>query len=638
MLARQVRREVSGGDGDRSRDRHDARMTVVDDIKGRLDILEEVSRHVTLQRSGRSYKANCPFHEERTPSFFVFPDRQSWRCFGGCASGGDVFSFVMRAENLEFGEVLRRLSQQTGVALPRRERREEQQNSSQINEAARSYFQRYLASAQGSEARDYLEQRGLDRVTIEKFELGLSPPDGESLNNHLLHQGFPAEQLALVGLIRAGEDGRQRDLFRDRMMIPIRNGQGELSGFGGRSLGDDEPKYLNSPRSAVFDKGRILYALHLAKDAAIQEGLVVVEGYMDAIAAHQHGFVNVVACMGTALTEFQVAEIRRLTHRVTMALDPDAAGQQATQRSLETSWLAAQSRVAGRALGTTLFQRQDHTEIGVALLPNGEDPDKLIRRSPKEWTELVEGASPLFEYLLGAKSAQVNLTTPQGKAKLVEDMFPVVAATPDPIQQDHYFQLLAAHVGVTPETLQASVGRPTAVRRSRGAASSGPSATPSAFAKQDRDPVEDYCLAVLLRYEELEEDAEALRPEYFRRMDNREIFAQWLLGRQQGIEGPLASWLKDTIDDELSEHLDSLLEMSLPPLDTPKRPAAFQDTVGRLEGRHLKEMKAEEGMRFAEEPPDLMEQDYPEVLELNRRIKEKQAMRNLLEQDFSRRG
>ena len=466
-------------------------MTVVDDIKSRLDILEVVSRHVTLQRSGRSYKANCPFHDEKTPSFFVFPDRQSWRCFGGCAIGGDVFSFVMRAENLEFGEVLRRLSQQTGVALPRRERRDEQQNISQINEAARSYFQRYLASAQGAEARDYLEHRGLDRETIEKFELGLSPADGESLNNHLLHQGYSAAHLAQAGIVRAGEDGRHRDLFRGRLMIPIRNGQGELSGFGARALGEGEPKYLNSPRSAIFDKGRILYGLHLAKEAAIQQGVVVVEGYMDAIAAHQHGFCNVVACMGTALTEHQVAEIRRLTHRVTMALDPDAAGRQATLGSLENSWRVLQSRVAGKALGTTLFQRQDLPEIRVALLPSGEDPDQLIRRSPKEWTELVEGASPLFDYLLLALSAQVDPATPQGKARLVELMFPIVAAAPEPAQQDHYFQLLATHLGVTRETLQASVGRPTAVRRSRSVASSGPSATPSAFAKLDRDPVED---------------------------------------------------------------------------------------------------------------------------------------------------
>jgi DNA primase len=613
-------------------------MTVVDDIKGRLDILEVVSRHVTLQRSGRSYKANCPFHEERTPSFFVFPDRQSWRCFGGCASGGDVFSFVMRAENLEFGEVLRRLAQQTGVALSGRERRDEQENVSQINEAARRYFQRLLASAQGSQTRDYLDERGLNRETIEKFELGLSPPDGESLNNHLLHQGFPAESLALAGVVRAGEDGRQRDLFRGRLMIPIRNGQGELSGFGARTLGEAEPKYLNSPRSAAFDKGRILYGLHMAKEPAIQQGIVVVEGYMDTIAAHQHGFNNVVACMGTALTEHQVAEIKRLTHRVTMALDPDAAGRQATLRSLESSWRVFQARVAGAAQGTTLFQRQDMPEIRVAELPGAEDPDRLIRRSPQEWTELVEGASPLFDYVLTALSDQVDPATPQGKARLVELLFPMVAAVPEPAQQDHYFQLLASHVGVTRETLQASVGRPTAVRRSRTAASNGPSATPSAFAKQDRDPVEDYCLAVLLRYEELGEAAEALRPEYFRRLENREIFTQWLLARQQGIEAPLAPWLKETIDDELAEHLDSLLERALPPLDSPKRPAAFQDTVGRLEGRHLRELKTEEGIRFTEEPPDLLEQEYPEVLELNRRIRDKQETRNLLEQDFSRRG
>ena len=195
---------------------------------------------------------------------------------------------------------------------------------------------------------------------------------------------------------------------------------------------------------------------------------------------------------------------------------------------------------------------------------------------------------------------------------MVELMFPIMAAAPDPIQQDHYFQLLASHVGVTRETLQASVGRPTtAARRSRSVASSQPSATPSAFAKQDRDPVEDYCLAVLLRYPELWEIAEALRPEYFRRMENREIFVRWQQAQLQEIEGPLAPWLKDTIDDELSEHLDSLLERSLPPLESPRRPAALPDKLARLEARPPNEVKNEEGRRCAAATPDAPRREIP---------------------------
>ena len=613
-------------------------MTVVDDIKSRLDILDIVSRHVTLARSGRSYKATCPFHQEKTPSFFVFPDRQSWRCFGGCATGGDVFSFVMRAENLEFGEALQRLAQQTGVALAKRERRSEQQAASQINEAALSYFRRTLTSVYGADARAYLDQRGLNHDTSEEFELGLSHRDGERLKNHLVGQGFSVEALVLAGVVRAGDDGQHRDLFRGRLMIPIRNGQGELSGFGARVLDGAEPKYLNSPRSPVFDKGRILYALHLAKEAATQQGLVVVEGYMDAMAAHQHGFSNVVACMGTALTEHQVAGIRRLTNSVTMALDPDSAGQQATLRSLESSWRVFQAPIAGEVQGTTLFQRREMPAIRIAVLSGGEDPDQLIRRSPQEWAKLVEEGTPLLEYLFTALSAQVDPTTPQGKAQMVELLFPLIAAVPEPAQQDHYFQLLASHLGVNQETLLASVGRPTSARRRRGASERDASATPSAFAKLDRDPMEDFCLAMLLRHESMGEEAAELRPEFFRRVDNREIFNRWLWVQESDLDHPPAQRLREEINDELSDHLESLLEMPLPDLDGSRRSVAFQDTVGRLEARYLKELKAEEGLRFAEVQPDMQEEAYSEVLELNQRIKENQGIRTGLTGDYSRRG
>ena len=344
-------------------------MTVVDDIKGRLDILEVVSRYVPLQRSGRSHKAPCPFHQEKTPSFFVFPERQSWRCFGACATGGDVFSFVMRSENMEFGDALKHLAQQTGVELPNLEKRNLNQGNFDINESARIYFQELLVSAKGTEARAYLDRREVSAQAIEKFELGLSPSDGESLKNHLVKQGFSLQQLNQAGVVRTSQNGWNHDLFRSRLMFPIRNGQGGLGGFGARALDDSQPKYLNSPRTPVFDKGHILYGLHLAKESARQEGIVIVEGYMDAVAAHQEGFNNVVASMGTALTENQVAEIRRLTKDVTMALDADVAGQQATLRSLESSWRVLQTQVAGRSQGTTLFQRPEMLNLKIAVMP-----------------------------------------------------------------------------------------------------------------------------------------------------------------------------------------------------------------------------------------------------------------------------
>lgn len=277
-------------------------MTVVDDVKARLDIVEVVSQRVPLQRSGNSYKANCPFHQEKTPSFHVFPDRQSWRCFGSCATGGDVLSFVMRSEGLEFGEALRQMAQQTGIVLPQRGQNTQNEGAHKINEDTRAFFQRTLASAQGASAREYLEQRGLDKQAIEAFGVGLSPSDGESLKNHLVREGYSQEELVSAGVVRAGDDGVNHDLFRGRLMFPIRDAHGNLVGFGARTLDGSEPKYLNSPQGPLFDKSRLLYAMERARTDVRKEGAVIVEGYMDAIAAHQAGFKNVVAQMGTALT------------------------------------------------------------------------------------------------------------------------------------------------------------------------------------------------------------------------------------------------------------------------------------------------------------------------------------------------
>ena len=620
-------------------------MTVVDDIKGRLDILEVISQHVPLQKSGRSYKANCPFHQEKTPSFHVFPDRQTWRCFGACASGGDVFSFVMRAENLEFGDALKRLSEQSGVPLPSREGRSRQQGLLEINEAAREYFQKLLASAQGAEVRSYLERRGLTESVIQSFELGFSPQDGEALKKHLVDKKHTVQDLAQAGLVQVNESGWARDIFRGRLMFPIRNISGELTGFGARALKNANPKYLNTPRTPAFDKGRMLYGLHLAKKEANEKGLVVVEGYMDVIAAHQHGYSNVVASMGTALTEHQVEAIRRLTSKVTMALDADAAGQQATLRSLESSWRVFQTQEAGRSKGTTLYQQRTVLELKVAVLPPGKDPDDLIRDSSGEWSNLVENATPLLDYLLPTLAAQFDTSTPQGKTRLVEAMFPLIAAVPEPTQQDQYFQALATHLGVTQETLKATIGRPVPVRPARGSRSKAQSqsrgATASPFAKLDRDPLEDFCLALLLQNSELKQELDAIRPEYFQRLENREIFSQ--LSREgvntESVElgdgSPDSPVTNDWLDQELSEHLRELVSKALPVMNPRGQLGALRDVIRRMEERHLRELKAEEEIRFTESPLDLQEEVHQGILEVNERLRQNHTKRSSLVQDAS---
>ena len=613
-------------------------MTVVDDIKARLDILEVVGQRVPLQRSGRSYKGNCPFHQERTPSFHVFPERQSWRCFGACATGGDAFSFVMRAENLEFGEALRELSRRTGVPLQESREPRVDPTAYEINEAARAYFQRFLASTQGADARAYMERRGLDRDAADAFQIGLAPSDGQSLGSHLTGAGFSAVQLLAAGVARASDDGRQRDLFRGRLMFPIRDAEGRLAGFGGRSLDDSEPKYLNSPQGEVFDKSRILYAMDRARDDIRKNGAVIVEGYMDAIAAHQAGFRNVVASMGTALTEPQVEAIRRITGRVTMALDQDAAGQQATLRSLESSWRILQSRVAGQYRGATLLNRPDIPEIRIAAMPAGQDPDEVIRRSPAEWNKLVDNARPLLEFVISAMTAAIDPAKPEGKDGVIRAVFPLVAAEQDGPRQDYYFQMLAQKLNVTPDFLLANYGRPAA-RRPRPEPNRPPTERPNAnraaenspFASLERDPVEEFCLLLLMRYPDLAEYSEPLAPDHFWRHENREIFSNYLnSGHAAGsVAGDTAGNTAGNTGDStldgappgVREQVEALRQKPLPPMDFAKRRWAMADVVAQLEKRSLRRLKAEERIRFSESPPDLDAEDLQDTVAVNRRMK-----------------
>ena len=617
-------------------------MSAVDDIKGRLDIMDVVSHYVGLQRSGRSYKAVCPFHSERTPSFYVFPERQSWRCFGACATGGDVFSFVMKVENLDFKEALTRLAQQAGVQLQeRRERDRADATIYEVNEAALGLFVELLASRlAGGPARAYLEERGLDQQTIDGFELGMSPADGASLKAHLASRGYTQEHLALAGLVTQGKDGGYRDLFRGRLIFPIRDRDGRLSGFGGRALGDAGPKYLNSPRSPVFDKSRILYAAHKAKEVAREQGVVIVEGYMDAIAAHQHGFTNVVASMGTALTEHQVALVHGLLgrgepaggRRVVLALDPDVAGQEATLRSMESSWKVFQSRSFSRTGGPTLYDRRQALTLLVASLPQGKDPDEVIREAPEEWDALVEGAVPLMDYLFTALSSRLDLAAPQGKREMAELLAPMIYGTRDPFQQDYYFQRLASLLEVSEDALQASLGRLRAAagrgRAQTGRGKEAQQAAASPFSRVDHDPLEEQALALLLQHPESAANGDAhgpaaereppgtggLRLEHFRRVENREVFTSLL--KCSKLDD-----LREDVDYEIAGHLDHILSKSLLPTDRKTRAEELRLCVRRLEERHLRDMNREEALRLSGEELT----DHPEqgerILEINERLK-----------------
>ena len=316
-------------------------MGVIDDIKQKLDIVEVIGEHTRLTKAGRNFRALCPFHNETRPSFFVYPEQQSWHCFGACNTGGDVFSFVMRKENMDFGEALRKLADRVGVTVPSFSEpdtgRDERDKLFRINETAAVYFHNLLINSKEAEkARAYIDRRRLSNETVENFQLGYCLKSWESLKNYLLEKDFTEEELLEAGLISSSEEGRTYDRFRDRLVFPIRDSRGRVTGFGARVLDDSLPKYINSPQTPVFDKSSTLYAINLAApEIRKQDRVVIVEGYMDVITAHQGGFTNVIASMGTAITEKQVNILKRLTKNIVLALDADTAGEEAMLRCVD---------------------------------------------------------------------------------------------------------------------------------------------------------------------------------------------------------------------------------------------------------------------------------------------------------------
>lgn len=379
-------------------------MNPSDEIKQRLDIVDVISESVSLQRAGRNFKAVCPFHVEKTPSFFVFPDRGTWHCFGACATGGDIFAFVMKKENLDFAGALRLLAERAGISLGRASPAAEETQRDRLrkaNEAAALFFQHALGTQAGAGALDYMTMRGIDRETAQAFRLGYAPDSWDALREHLKGRGFSEAELLKAGLQVEGERGLY-DRFRHRLVVPICDERGRTVGFGSRILPgeatsgaeSDGPKYLNTPQTPIFDKGAVLYALDRALEHIRRADLaVIVEGYMDVIAAHQHGNTNVVASMGTALTERQLGLLRQLTENIVLAFDPDLAGQAASERGNQIA----------RHLGA---------EIKVMRLPKGRDPDEIIRADPEEWRRLVTAAEP-FDFFSAAMSE--NVPTEHGR-------------------------------------------------------------------------------------------------------------------------------------------------------------------------------------------------------------------------------
>lgn len=453
-------------------------MTVLDDIKQRIDLVDTVSQTVKLKRTGKNYIGFCPFHSNtRTPSFVVFPETQTWRCFGQCSEGGDLFGYVMKRDNLDFPEALKQLAEKAGVVLRPQSPSEQKQDQvrqtlTEVMETAVEFFRKQmLETSAGKKALDYLHKRGLSDETIKIWGLGYAPDSWTLLLEFLLSKGYSEDLIAQAGLVTQKSDKRVNDRFRDRLMFPIRNPYGKMAGFGGRILNpDDSPKYLNSPATEIFDKGRLLYGLDQARAGMRKSGrAVIVEGYMDVIGLHQAGYANAVAPMGTALTEAQFALIKRITTNIIMALDPDAAGKNATMRGLETARRAMDQSedLSFNSKGWLQIERSLKADIRVAELPDGLDPDEIVLRDPESWQKILDGAKPIINHVMDNLAQGRDLSDPKVKREIAEQVLPLLDDVSSPIERDAYRLRLATLLRLDERTLVLSTNQVMRERKRR---------------------------------------------------------------------------------------------------------------------------------------------------------------------------
>jgi DNA primase len=453
-------------------------MTAIDEIKQRIEIVELVSQSVKLRRSGKSYTGFCPFHANtRTPAFVVFPDSGTWRCFGQCNEGGDIFRFVMKKEGWDFATTLRYLAEKAGVQLeaPTPERAAEEETHARIRglleDAVTLYRHHLTQTPAGKPAFDYLLKRGLTPNTIEQFGLGYAPPGWENTLGHFTKKGFTPDELLQAGLVSEKEGGGVRDRFHNRIMFPIRDGIGKMTGFGARILDpNDVPKFLNSPQTALFDKGRLLYGLDQARKTIRTIGqAVIVEGYLDVIALHQAGFANAVSPMGTALTEDQFRLLKRFTRRLILALDPDSAGEKATLRGLELAREAMDhsEEVIFDARGLLRSEARLQADVLVASLPEGRDPDEVALADPEEWQRIVSSAKPIVVHVMDTLARSRDLNDPKEKREIARQVLPLINDVPNPVERDDYRQKLARLLKVDESALASTQPQPGSTRSRR---------------------------------------------------------------------------------------------------------------------------------------------------------------------------
>jgi len=424
----------------------------IEEIKNKLDIVELIGSYIKLQKAGANYRAVCPFHTEKGPSFFVSPARQIWHCFGSCSEGGDIVKFIMKIEGVEFGEALRILAQKAGVDLKKispqlTAQNKQKQKLYEIIELACKFFQKQLEA--NKDAKQYLLGRGVSEESIVSWRLGYSPEAWDSLHSFLIQQGYGADEIVNAGLsLKSQKSSKFFDRFRDRIMFPIFDLNSQPVAFGGRVLknikrqdGAQEAKYINSPATLLYDKSRILYGLNKAHlEIRKEDYCILVEGYMDVLMARQGGTRNVAATSGTALTPYQLKILKRFTNNLYTSFDMDLAGGSATKRGIDLA-------------------QAEGFDIKVVVLPGDKDPADLVLRDPELWKESVKNAKTIHDFYFSIALAKFNKNTADGKKEISKLLLPVIKKIPNQIEQSVWVKSLSDEIGVKEEYILAELNK-----------------------------------------------------------------------------------------------------------------------------------------------------------------------------------
>ncbi|WP_333871406.1 DNA primase [Desulforamulus putei] len=530
---------------------------VIEEIRQRSDIVEVVSRYVRLEKRGKNYLALCPFHQEKTPSFTVSPEKQAFHCFG-CGVGGNVFKFLMMVEGLSFPDAVKSLGAKVGIEVPEEAspaelaRQGKKDRAFKIYGLVRDFYRILLGKDIGARALQYLESRNLSGAARETFQLGYAPPGWDNLIKFLAARGIREEEMVKLGLAQTRETGGCYDRFRNRVMFPIWDSQGRVVGFGGRTMGDDNPKYLNSPEGEFFNKGQLLYGLHIARKGIRELGYaVLMEGYMDVVSTYQHGVTNAVASLGTAFTRDQAKLLMAYTHDVVIAYDADAAGVKAAVRAAE-------------------ILQNSGCQVRIATIPGAKDPDEFIQKNGLAgWQKIIENAVPLVQYKLMQAVKTYGL---QNKRKVLQEVLPNLAAVASPIELEEAIKQTATVLQVNWETVLEEIKSfrkntrkisqigDNSVKNSHNIASTSNSLSTA----QPRD-ARSHAEAGILRFALenkvwLERIVAELGREFFQNRDYQGIFDAYLAS---GVEQPL-SGLFDLLDEPRQRVLSSILVQEIP--------------------------------------------------------------------------